>query len=81
MWQNFTATEVRFQPNAPTAWLQTPDSRHKQTPPDPTINATTALSAFPATRVASVRNYVKFFSHRTNGALVESSVTDIGYYV
>jgi hypothetical protein len=50
----------------------TPDSRQTQTPPDPTI----ASSAFLLTRVATVRNWFKFFPNRKNGALILSS-----YYI
>jgi hypothetical protein len=48
---------------------------------DSAIGATTASFAFFATRVATVRTRFKFFPHRTNGALVQSRVTDIGYYI
>jgi hypothetical protein len=39
------------------------------------------LFAFHATRVATVRTTFQFVPYRTNGALVQSSVTDIGYYI
>jgi hypothetical protein len=53
-----------------TAWLQTP--------PDPTIGATITSFAFIAIRVTTVRTWFKFY--RTKGALVQSNMTDIGYY-
>jgi hypothetical protein len=53
----------------------TPDSCQTQTPPDPTIGTTIASFAFLATRLATVRTYFQFFPHRTNGTLIQSSVT------
>jgi hypothetical protein len=59
----------------------TPDSRQTQTPPDPTTGATQPhlhllLPESPQSELDS-----NFFLHRTNGALVQPSVTDIGYYI
>jgi hypothetical protein len=59
----------------------TPDSRQTHTPPDPIAGVTIVSFAFLVTRVATVRTWFEFFPHRTNGALVQSSVTDIGYYI
>jgi hypothetical protein len=59
----------------------TPDSRQTQTPPDPTIGSTIASFAFLPTRVATVGTSFQFFPHRTNGALVQSSVTNTGLYI
>jgi hypothetical protein len=56
----------------------TPDSHQTQTPPDLTTGATAASFSFLATRIATVRNSFQIFPYRTNGALVQSSVTDIG---
>jgi hypothetical protein len=59
----------------------TPDSRQTQAPLYPTTGTTTATFAFIATRFATVITSFHFFPHRTNGALVKSSVTDIGYFL
>jgi hypothetical protein len=61
----FPANEPRFLPNAPTQNL--------------IQGNTIALFAILVTRVASIRTYCHFFPHFTNGALVQSSVTDTGY--
>jgi hypothetical protein len=58
-----------------------PDTRQKHTQPDSTIGAITAAFEFFATTVATARTLFKFFPHRTNGALVQLSLTDIGYYI
>jgi hypothetical protein len=58
----------------------TPDSRRTQTPPKST---TGAIGSFPflATTVATIKMYFQSFPYHTNGALVQSSMTDIGYYI
>jgi hypothetical protein len=53
----------------------TPDSRQKHTALDTIIASFTSL----ATRLATVRTF-NLFSF-TNGAHVQSSVTDLGYYI
>lgn len=44
-------------------------------------DATIASFAFVATTVATFRNQFQFLPHRTNVALVLSSVTDIDFYI
>jgi hypothetical protein len=74
----FTATESRFPPNAPTQKDRlAADSHQTQTPPDPTI----ASFAFLATKSPPSELNFNFFSHRTNGALVQSSMTNIVCYI
>jgi hypothetical protein len=59
----------------------TPNSRQTHTALDTTIGATTVSFAFLTASVATVRTSFQFFSHRTNGAFVQLSLTDIGYYI
>jgi hypothetical protein len=49
--------------------------------PDPTMHAAIASFQFLTTTVATVRTYFVFLPHRTNGALVQSSEADSGYYM
>jgi hypothetical protein len=58
-----------------------PNSRQTQTPPDPTTGAIIASFVFLASSVATVRTWFQFLPHRTNGATVKSSVTDIDFYI
>jgi hypothetical protein len=57
----------------------TPVSQQKQTSPSPNMHATIASLAFLAITVDTTKNLFQFF--HTHGALVQSSVKDIGYYV
>jgi hypothetical protein len=50
-------------------------------PSDPTLGATITTYAFLATWIAAVRIWFQFFRHLTNRALLQSNVTDIGYYI
>jgi hypothetical protein len=65
---------VKHTNTKPTTRLRTPA---KQTEPHPTI----VLYAFLASTLTTIRTYFKFFLHRTNSVLVQSSTTDISYCV
>jgi hypothetical protein len=52
-----------------------------QTLPDSTLGANIVSFAFLVTTGATVRTQFQIFPHRMNGALVQTSVTDIGFYI
>jgi hypothetical protein len=52
-----------------------------QTPPDPTMGTTIASFVFLATTVTSVRTQFYLFHHHMNDALVQFSVTHIGFCI
>jgi hypothetical protein len=56
-------------------------SRQTHPPPNPTIGTTISSFAFLATRVATIRTFFQFCLQCMNSALVQSSMTDIGYYI
>jgi hypothetical protein len=58
-----------------------PDSRQRQTPPDPTIGANIPSFAFLATEVANVKTKFRFLPQRMNSALIQASVTDNGFCI
>lgn len=75
MW-NYIHGDDQIHTNSTKNWLLIPDFRQAQTPPD----FTTVSLEFLATRVATLEPHFSLFPNRTNGALVELSVTVIGYY-
>jgi hypothetical protein len=76
-WQQLKPNFFQTQPHKNES--MTPDSHQTYTWPDPTIDSTIVSFALFATRVSTVRTSFQFFPHHTNGAVVQSSVTDIGY--
>jgi hypothetical protein len=72
---SFTETEARFLPKAPT------QNSRRLPNADLTTGINTDSFAFLAFRVATFRTRFQFFPHRSNGALAQSSVTDIGHYI
>jgi hypothetical protein len=78
----FMATEARFLPNAPTQ-TRPPDSRllpnaDSARPHHRRHHNLVSISCYQSHHR---QNLISIFPHCTNGALVESSLTDIGYYI